>query len=113
MLIKVNTILKNLYGEPLKGNRKETPKKTGPGEEPKLLDLTVREVLVNSLLAEFPGEKIDGEEKLKRYKLAIKIQEAKAEVDLSSEEIVKVKELVGKGWTPLISGQVWELIEPK
>lgn len=112
MKIKVNAILKNIYGEPLKSQRKRPrPKKSDEPEE--LEDLTLKDVIVNALLGEFEGEKLSGEEKLKRYKLAISIQEAKVEAQLSTTEIAEIKDLIGKSWSPLVSGQAWELIEPK
>ena len=111
MKIKINSILKNVYGEPLKSQRKEVlPKKSDktPGFE----NMTIKDVIVNSLLGEFEGEKLTGEQKLERYKLAMKIQEAKVEIDLVTEDVVLIKDLIGKSWSPLISGQAWEMIEP-
>ena len=114
MKIKVNNILKNVYDEPLKSQRKKPQtKKEIEDKKPQEFELlTLRDVIVNSLLGEFEGEKLTGEDKLERYKLAVKIQESKTEIDLPSKEVVRIKDLIGKSWSPLISGQAWELIEP-
>ncbi len=114
MKIKVKTILKNVYGEPLKSQRKkpQTKAEQKAGKAPGLEDLALKDIIVNALLGEYEGEKLAGEEKLERYKLAMLIQEAKADIDLSSKDIVLIKELIGKSWSPLVSGQAWELIEP-
>ena len=51
-----------------------------------------------------------GEEKLKRYKLAMLIYDNDAP-ELSIEDLAKIKELVGKAYVPLIVGQVWSMLE--
>ena len=114
MKIKINSIMKNVYREPLRSQRKkpQTKAEQKAGKAPEFEDLTLKDVIVNSLLGEFEGEKLTGEEKLERYKLAMLIQETKAEVGLSSKDTVLIKELIGKSWSPLISGQAWGLIEP-
>lgn len=111
MKVKVSSILKNIYGEPLKSQRKK-PQPKRSDKSPEFEDLILKDIMVNALLGEYEGEKLTGEEKLERYKLAMLIQEAKAEIDLSSKDMVLVKDLIGKSWSPLVSGQAWELIEP-
>ena len=111
MKIKINSIMNNVYGEPLKSQRKKDRPK-GSDKPQEFEEMTLKDVIVNSLLGEFEGEKLTGEQKLERYKLAMMVQGAKAEVDLNSKDMVLVKDLIGKSWSPLISGQAWELIEP-
>lgn len=112
MKIKISTILKNIYGEPLKSPRKK-PQSKGSEKPEENLDLTLREIMVNSLLSEFQDEKgLSGEDKLKRYRLAMNIQDAMVEIDLDSKQVVEIKGLIAKGWSSLVSGQAWELIEP-
>ena len=111
MKIKINSIMKNVYGEPLKSQRKKFRPK-GSDKPTEFEDMTLKDVIVNSLLGEFEGEKLTGEQKLERYKLAMKIQDGKSEIDLNSKDVVLIKDLIGKAWSPLISGQAWELIEP-
>ena len=110
MKIKINSIMKNAYGDPLKSQRKKPKKKP---EDPDVFEeMILKDAMVNSLLGEYEGEKLTGELKLERYRLAMKIQDAKAEIEISSKEIVLIKDLIAKSWSPLISGQAWEMIEP-
>lgn len=114
MKIKINSTMNNVYGEPLKSQRKKPQAKKEIEERrpQEFENMTLKDVIVNALLGEFEGEKLSGEEKLERYKLAMMVQSAKAEVDLNSKDMVLVKDLIGRAWSPLISGQAWEMIEP-
>lgn len=67
----------------------------------------VRTICINALLATFQDEQIDGLEKANRWKLAMQLHNGGNE--LSPEEIVLLKKLVGKGWSPLIVGQIYEI----
>lgn len=69
----------------------------------------MKSIVTEALLASFPNETASGEEKLKRYLLAMKVNVG-GEVDLSPEEIVMIKDLVGKGFSPLVVGQVFGLL---
>ena len=71
--------------------------------------VTLKQVCVNALMAVDQKENIDGTEKLKRYQLATKIN--KGTMDVSVEEVAKIKELVGKYFSTIIVGQVYELLE--
>jgi hypothetical protein len=93
MKINFNQPIKNIQGEEIK-------------------DLTLKVVSVESLLATFSDEQISGEEKAKRYLLATRIY-ANEELELTVEEIAKIKQLIGKGYGPLIVGQAWEMLEGK
>jgi hypothetical protein len=75
-------------------------------DKPLLLD----KVCVNAVLSEIPDEKTTGESKLLRFKLAKKIYGA-SEVEVTAEEIVLIKDRVGKQYLPLIVGQVFEYLE--
>lgn len=76
--------------------------------------MTLRKICVDCLLANAAqGEKITGEDKAKRYQLAMKIHETKKDIDLESEEISLVKELVGNNYGPLVVGQVHLMLENK
>lgn len=110
MKIKLNSILKNIYGEPLKSQRDKPRKKPDDPKEKEIL--TLRSVIVVALLTDFPNEKLSGEDKLERYRLAMMIQDASADIELSSEKIVMIKESIGKAWNTLVAGQAWETIEP-
>ncbi len=77
--------------------------------------LTLKKVCVESLLASFgQGEKDTGEDKAKRYILAMKIHEAKKDVDdLEAEDISLLKELIGNNYGPLVVGQAHMMLENK
>ena len=93
MKINFNQPIKNIQGEEIK-------------------DLTLKTVSVEALLATFPDEQsLSGEEKAKRYLLATRIYANPEELDLTIEEIAKIKQLIGKGYGPLVVGQAWEILE--
>lgn len=99
--MKINTekTLKTLDGENIKRDNNQ--------------DVLVKDVILNSLLANFPDEQnLSGEEKVKRYALATKVHQ-NTDPDLSIEELAMIKKLVGKMYTALIVGQMWEILEGK
>jgi len=74
-------------------------------------ELSLSEICVKAILALFKSEEnISGEEKYKRYKLSDKIYN-KSEVELSAEEVAEVKKLVGKMYSPLVVGLVYDILE--
>jgi hypothetical protein len=73
---------------------------------------TVKGVVIDALIATYQDEaNLGGEEKLKRWELASKIN--KGDFDLTAEDIVLAKKLVGKAYGPLVVGQVWNILEVK
>lgn len=74
--------------------------------------MTLETVLVQALLMTDEKENPNMDVKYKRYRLCKKISGAK-EVDLTSEEVVMLKDLVGRAFVTLISGQVYDLLEGK
>jgi len=74
--------------------------------------VTLKSVCVQALMAVDTKEEVNGEEKYKRYQLTQKIGE-KEEVDLSTEEISKIKQLIGKSFVTLVVGQSWDMLENK
>lgn len=81
-------------------------------------DMTFLHVAQHALLVSIEGDgKLSGEDKLKRFRLATKLQEATEApnvgvADLSVDEAAKLKDLIGKVWSPLIVGRAWDIIEP-
>lgn len=72
---------------------------------------TVGSCCVNALMIVFKDEQnLSGEEKVKRLNLAQKIH-GKPEAEVTAEEIVLIKKLVGKAYGPLIVGRVYEVLE--
>ncbi len=58
-------------------------------------------------------EKLDGEEKCRRFELARKIYGANGEVDIGTKDIELIKELLARTLpTNLIVGQAWAVLDP-
>lgn len=73
---------------------------------------TIRGVCIEALLVSYTDEvNLTGEEKLARWLLATKLKVTSKEVELTVEEIAKIKKLVGKAFGPLVVGQVWATLE--
>lgn len=70
----------------------------------------LRTTVVQALLGVYQDEQINGNDKLLRFKLAEKIQVGGV-VDLTVEEVVLVKLLVGKMYGPGIVGPVYNALE--
>jgi len=67
---------------------------------------TVRSFAVNAL-ALLNKEQITGEEKMNRYKLAMKLKKG-GKKDMKPEELSLIKKTVGDMYPPLVVGQIWE-----
>lgn len=77
----------------------------------KKVSATLKSICVNVLMVSNPREKdLGGEEKLKRYELARKIN-AGGEIEVSAEDVALLKELVGYLYGPLVVGNVYSLFE--
>lgn len=76
------------------------------GEE----EVTLRLLCQQALLANYESERsADGQEKYKRWELATKIK--KDVVNLSAEEVTKIKDLIGKAFAPSVVGPVYDILE--
>ena len=84
--------------------------KTIQTEEDKDADL--RYVIVNALVGTIKGdENLDGKKKFELWELAGKINDTKVDVELTTEEVAKIKERVGKFYPIAIVGSAYNLIE--
>ena len=73
------------------------------------VDGTVKDLAVQALLATFNSEgELAGDEKEKRYLLAVKVQ-AGAE-DITPEEAALLKKLIGMAYQPLFVGQAYAVL---
>ncbi len=63
------------------------------------------------VLEQQPGHGVSGEQKAKRFLLAIKVRQAK-DAKLTSDEVTEIKKVVAKGYSPLVVGRVWEIVDP-
>lgn len=98
MKLKLNTVITNIYGTPLKNEDKK---------------VTLRDLAIDALLAESPNEKIDGKERYARGALAEIILKAGSTIELESNDIMKIKERIGERYTGFIVKRAWDLLEGK
>lgn len=97
MKLDTKQILKGYDGEPARINDKE---------------ISLDNVLINALAYEDGEIKPTAIEKMRAYKLSVDIYGGT--VELNSEDIVFIKgRLLVMGYTPIIYGQVVEMLEPK
>jgi len=65
---------------------------------------------IEALIA--PEEGLLGPEKVERWKLAAKIFANHATIELTVEEVAKLKDLIAKAFpSPLVVGQAWQMLE--
>ena len=72
--------------------------------------IELKDVCIQSLLTEIPDDTTD---KYEKYKLFQKFHKANGKINLESQEITMVKELIGKCYGTLIVGQAWDMLEGK
>ena len=108
MKINLTKKFKKINEDPL--FKAELDEKTGAVRVSKNV-LMLKDICLNALLAEFPDEKPNGMENMKRYLLAKKVQLAN-DIELKAEEVVLIKELVGRAYnSPLVVGQAYHFLE--
>ncbi len=73
------------------------------------------DIAIQALLAELPGENLPAEKKMYRFNTASRIKHAiteKAnEIDLPSEDVVLIKNCIGKVYGTAVVGPAWKAIE--
>lgn len=97
MKIDFDITIENLYGQNVKDADTNE-------------DITLGKACVTALTIVLQDEKISGDEKFKRYMLATKIVEG-GEIIITTEEIVMLKDLIGKVYGPTIVGPVYMQLE--
>ena len=95
-------VIVNLDGKPIVENAAEGP-------------LTLEKLMLSALLAETPPDPLNpirmtGEEKNRRFLLALKIQQAAEFVELSIEELTVIKRAVAI-FPPLYVGRAYAILE--
>lgn len=90
-----------------------SPKSSAMGKEQNTLtqeDFEKKEVILNSVVANalYKAEKV--EDKARAFKLAQEIYSAKKEIEISSEDITMIKDVV-KPMPVMYSGQIISMIE--
>lgn len=74
-------------------------------------NITLGSVCIEALLANKPNENVSGPEKVSRFMLAASIRKAKGPIDLTVEDVAKIKELLGTFMTTLVCGAASLLLE--
>jgi len=97
-LIDISQVFVDLKNKPIENN----------GES-----FTLKDALLTALMTEFPNEHQSVDDKVKRFKLAIKINSSSCEIELTAEEISFLKAIVGRVFGALIVGQAYDLLEQK
>ena len=105
MKIDFSQLVKNIEGQPFQMMIEKEGK-------PEKKEMTLGMICVEALGAQIPGENVDGVEKFKRYQLIRKIFFG-GELELEPEDIVKIKDLVGKTGSTAVVGPVWEILNGK
>ena len=87
-------------------------------EKPITEDYTLKSICIDVLFSpEMTPDgrpvQVDGIKKFERWELASKIYNANGIIELKSEEVTQLKDLIGKGYGPIIVGQAWEALEGK
>lgn len=70
-------------------------------------------MVINALDQQLPDEKIEGEEKMRRWALGCKILASNGQPEMELEDAALCKRLVGIMYVPLIVGQIWTALEQK
>jgi len=112
-------VLKNIEGNALKetffrDNPNFINKEETPNEQEQIRTvrpLTLKDACINALLSTPQDERnLTGVKKFIRYSLATKISNDE-NVELTNEEIVEIKALVGKMYATVVVGRVYEILE--
>ena len=98
--IKLSGFVVDVDGDPLKDDKGR--------------NLTMIRACMQSVVSQGPNEKIEADEKYKRYILFKKLGRSKdGSVDLDLDERKKIKDLVGIAYGALVMGQIWDVLDPK
>lgn len=103
MNINTDIALKDMLGDDLK-----TP--LAPGKKPEVL--TLKTVLINCLINEADGERIDAKGKIDRYDIALRVKDGGTH-EFTSDEITMCKDSIAKQFPVLVVGQAHRLLEGK
>jgi hypothetical protein len=116
MNVNFHTPLVGFTGEPITNKEPDGVDEKGASKF-KDVPITLGNVCIQALMAQFQDEpNLSGEKKVGRYALASKIhaaQKVEDPVDLQSEDISLLKELVAKGFGVAVVGPAFQLLDPK
>lgn len=99
MEINFKQELKTVYGKDILDEKKQK--------------MTLENVCVAALQScvDESDNKVSGQEKFDRYNLCSKIVNTDGPVELKVEEVTKIKERIGRVFTPAVVGPAWNLLE--
>ena len=98
MKLDLDAVIKDIDEKPIKKDKDEK------------IDMTLKDVCINALLAMFDEEKQDdGTKKVSRFTLAMKLQGGDG--DVTVEEMATIKERIGNMYMTVIVGRAYALIE--
>lgn len=102
----------------LDGTAVEMSSRVDGGKVVETKPLTFGTVAIESLMVQYQDEKdLTGTEKMRRFELALEVSKAvdhKLGVgDITSEQASLLKSLIAKGYSSLIVGQAWSLLDGK
>lgn len=105
MKIDFEAKLLDMDGKPMK------ERQAGPDGKVVEIEATLGRVAANALLAMGDEDKgLTGEQKAKRYELAMKV--IKGSQSLKVEEITEIKATIGRHYAPIVVGQAWKMLDP-
>ena len=110
MLVRVNVQVYDYKGEAWDFFTATACEKCGHQPQAKE-PYTLRRGMINALLGVLQGdEKLNGEQKLKLFRLAETV-EGNDEVELSAEDLALIKERIGRGMSAALLGSLYAAIE--
>ncbi len=72
---------------------------------------TLKDVCMRALLNIIEGTRLSGEDSFKRFQLAEKFSKSTGSIELTVDEIVFVKKVIGETFGPAVVGPSWQLLE--
>jgi hypothetical protein len=81
------------------------------GEKDERNPITLKSVACNALMSMDPQAKMTGEEKVMRYDLATRIVKGDPDEAYKAKEIVLLKKVIGEGYSPLIVGPAFKMLD--
>lgn len=110
MKVSVTTVLLDIEGIPLRDAAVSST--DGRILRPER-DFTLRKACTEALQAlNLTGDSTDGEERFRRYRLAMKVMSDDSP-DLSAEEITLLKRLIGLAFGAVVVGRAYEILDPQ
>lgn len=104
MKIDFSQVITQLDGSPVP-KQKQSPEDAD-------VSLTLKDATVEALCAPMSGdENVPADTRYKRAHLAMKIYDATEPLELSAEQVVEIKNAIGKRFAALVLMRAWDLIE--